>query len=108
MVKPAAFLPNPKDGETSVFRVGAENEEELWSLGEFAAGENRTLYGAAILRASDIRRVGLRIESHEPPKRHAAIVDWPWQDDRDLQKAEQKRLAIQLASAAGAPITKKT
>jgi hypothetical protein len=31
MVKPAAFLPNPKDHETSVFRHGSEPRDRLWA-----------------------------------------------------------------------------
>ena len=49
MVKPAAFMPS--NGETSVFRHGSKLREELWGIGrEFAAG-NRTLHGAAIVKA---------------------------------------------------------
>ena len=38
MAKPAAFLPNPKDRETSVSRHGRAPLEALWSLGLVAAG----------------------------------------------------------------------
>lgn len=52
--KPNAFLPSPRDRETSVSRHGRNPAAELWALGEAAAGQ-RKLYGAAILKARDIR-----------------------------------------------------
>ena len=105
LVKPAAFLPNPKDRETSVSRHGRKPQEDLWKLGaEAVAASGRTLYGAAILKAADVRAAGLEVYSDEPPARHAAIRDWPWIDnDLDLQKAQQKEHAVLLASAAGEP-----
>lgn len=64
----------------------------------------RTLYGAAILRAADIRSADLDVLADEPPERHAAIRKWPWLDnDPDLQKAQQKQIANQLTQAAGPP-----
>ncbi|TLD72685.1 hypothetical protein FEM03_01010 [Phragmitibacter flavus] len=107
MVKPAAFLPNPKDQETSVSRCRDEPVEELWRMGHHAAGE-RTLYGAAFIRAGSVRQILLEVHSHEPPPKHAVIKGWPWNDDLSLQKAQQKELAIRLASAAGPPLLKTT
>lgn len=104
MVKPPAFMPSPKDRETSVSRHGAQPAYALWQLGTIAAGE-RNLYGAAIFKAEVVRRVGLLVESSEPPLRHAAIRGWPWQDEDPLErKAERKALAVEIASAAGPPI----
>ena len=100
MAKPAAFLPNPKDRETSVFRRGAESLPELWAMGAHAAGA-RTLYGAAILNAFEVRAIGLDVIAGEPPPRHAAIRGWPWfANDPELQKAQQKELTLLLASKA--------
>lgn len=105
-VKPAAFLPSPRDHETSVCRHGKAPAKDLWNLGTAAAGE-RTLYGAAILKASEIRSAQLEVFPDEPPPLHAAIRNWPWIDnDPDMQKAQQKELAILLASAAGSPFLK--
>lgn len=102
-VKPAAFLPNPRDRETSVSRHGREPSAGLWLLGE-AAAKDRTLYGAAILSAADVRNVMLDVTADEPPDRHAVITGWPWRpEDPESQKAKQKELAILLASAAGTP-----
>jgi len=106
MAKPAAFLPNPKDRETSVSRHGREPSERLWQLG-LAAARGRTLYGAAIFKASDVREVGLDLTADEPPLFHAVLTRWPWFDhDPDEQKAKQKERANHLASAAGAPVLK--
>ena len=33
-VRPAAFLPNPKNGETSVFRISGITDNEVWAIGE--------------------------------------------------------------------------
>ncbi len=101
MAKPAAFLPAPKDRETSVFRHGAQPPAALWAIGdEFVAG-SRTIRGAAIVRAGDVRAAGLDVLPEEPPPRHAAIRGWPWlENDLELQKAKQKELAALVASTA--------
>ncbi len=96
--KPAAFLPSPKDRETSVFRHGPEPRSGLWAIGQsVVAGGDRSLKGAAILKARHVREAELEVRSSEPPPRHAAIVDWPWLADPELQKAQQKERAALLA-----------
>jgi hypothetical protein len=103
-VKPSAFLPSPKDRETSVSRHGAQPAEQLWALGQIAAGD-RPLHGAAILTASAIRGAQLDVSADEPPDRHAVIRGWPWHEgDPEVRKAQQKERALVLARAAGAPI----
>jgi hypothetical protein len=103
MARPAAFLPNPKDRETSVSRHGRAPLESLWAIGLVAAGA-RHLYGAAIFKAQAVRAALLEVMADEPPPRHAAIRGWPWiENDPDLQKAKQKELAALIASAAGEP-----
>ena len=90
LVKPAAFLPNPKDHETSVSRHGPEPRADLWTLGLAAAG-TRTLYAAAIFKAQAVRAAQLDVEADEPPPCHAVITGWPWDAaDPDLQRAKQK------------------
>src|SRR6478735_5917094 len=92
-VKPSAFLPNPKDRETSVSRHAREPLDQLWALG-VAAAAGRTLYGAAFVKAADARAVELVVAADEPPARHAVIRGWPWLTaDPDLQKAQQKERA---------------
>ncbi len=100
-VKQAAFLPSPKDRETSVFRHGAEPLDQLWSLaGHLVAGE-RNLHGAAIVKARHVRAAQLEVASDEPPARHAVIKGWPWDwADPDMQKAKQKEMALVIASEA--------
>ena len=97
-VKQAAFLPNPKDGRTSVFRHGVEQKSELEAIGHQEIAGNRNLYGAGVVKASDVRAVNLEVEALEPPPRHADIIDWPWiKDDREFGKARRKEMAILLA-----------
>lgn len=104
IVKPSAFLPNPKDRETSVSRHGRDPIEDLWELGRKAAGD-RKLYGAAVFKAQTVRDIQLEVVADEPPPRHAVIRDWPWiENDPELQKAKQKELALKLSSTAGSPL----
>ena len=101
MAKPAAFLPSPSDCETSVFRHGSQPLDALWALGGEHAAGSRTLHGAAIVKAGDVRAVLLEVLADEPPPRHAAIRGWPrLDDDPDLRKAERKERAAQIASKA--------
>lgn len=100
-VKPAAFLPNPKDRETSVFRHGADPRNQLWEIADQRVGAERVVHGAAIVRTGYIREAKLLVNASEPPPRHAVIAGWPWFDsDPDEQKARQKELAALLASRA--------
>jgi hypothetical protein len=104
MVKPSAFLPSPRDRETSVFRHGREPKETLWAIGvehvEHAAA-GRTLHGAAIVKAREVRAALLDVTADEPPPRHAVIRGWPYvANDPELQKAQQKERANSIASKA--------
>jgi hypothetical protein len=100
MAKPSAFLPSPRDRETSVSRHGSDPLDGLWALGVEAAGP-RNLHGAAIVKARAVREVHLHAEADEPPPRHAAIRGWPWDEaDPELQKAKQKEMALVIASQA--------
>lgn len=104
IVKPAAFLPSPKDQETSVFRHGKEPKDNLRKLGVLAAG-GRSLYGVALFNALSVRNARLEVASDEPPPLHAVIRGWPWiERDQELQKARQKELAALISSDAGPPI----
>jgi hypothetical protein len=101
MVKPSAFLPEPKSHETSVFRHGSEPRETLWAIANEYAAQGRTIHGAAIFKTGEVRAARLEVLASEPPPRHAAIRNWPWiEDDPDLRKAQQKELATLLASKA--------
>lgn len=101
MAKPSAFLPSVRDRETSVFRHGGEPRATLWALGDEHAAGNRTVHGAAIIKARDVRAAQLDVVAEEPPPRHAVIQGWPWLDgDPELQKAQQKERAVLVASKA--------
>ena len=101
MVKPAAFLPNPKDHETSVFRHGSEPRDRLWAIGIAHVAGERTLHGAAICKAHHVREAQLEVKADEPPPRHAVIRGWPFSEaDPELQKARQKELAALIVSKA--------
>jgi len=100
MAKPAAFLPNPKDRETSVFRHGAEPAADLWRIAREYVPRERTLHGAALFTARSVRAALLEVAASEPPPRHAAVVGWPWLEDPELQKAQQKERALVLAQAS--------
>ena len=101
LVKPAAFLPAPRDRETSVFRHEAQPPAALWAIGDEYVAGSRNVHGAAIVKAGDVRATGLDVFPEEPPPRHAAIRGWPWiENDLVLQKAKQKELAALVASKA--------
>ena len=101
MVKPSAFLTNPRDSETSVFRQSSEPLTALWETGRAYAVGDRTLHGAAIFKARHVREALLEVVASEPPPRHANIVRWPWFGyDPDMQKAHQKERAALIAQHA--------
>ena len=101
MVKPAAFLPNPKNGETSVFRHESLDRAQLRKIGESHLADGRALHGAAVVKAKHVRAAELEVISREPPPRHANIVNWPSsQSDPDMAKAERKNRAAVIAQYA--------
>ena len=101
MAKPAAFLPNPKDRERSVFRHGREPREGLWQVArDHVIRDGHRLHGAALVKARDVREALLDVRATEPPPRHASIIGWPWLDDLELQKAQQKERAARLAQVS--------
>ena len=104
-VKPAAFMPNPKNGETSVYRHGADPLEGLVAIARDEIGAERKVHGAAIVKAAAVRAALLEVRAGEPPPRHADLVGWPWSaDDPDFGKAAQKELAAAIAQKSGAPV----
>ena len=105
-VKPSAFLPNPKDGKTSVFRHGAEPQAALMAIANEhirsnrkVHGVDRKVHGVGIIRAGDVSAVQLNVQSQEPPPRHADITNWP-PSMKKMEKARQKKIAILLAQKA--------
>lgn len=100
-VKPGAFLPNPQDRQTSVFRHGQSPEDSLWKIGEAVTHQSgRSLHGAAFILAGDVRAAELEVLSEEPPPRHANLMNWPSYYVPALEKALHKEIALVLAEKA--------
>ena len=97
MAKPAAFLPNPKYRNTSVFRCG-NDPDRIRGIWQKATNGQRPLKAAAIGKARSIRAAGLEVIAAEPPDGHANIEGWPWlENDPELQKAKQLEMAGEIA-----------
>ena len=100
-VRASAFFPSSRDGQTSVFRHGIEPRTPLWQLASDYVVTDRTLYGAAIVKARHIRAAGLDVVAEEPPPRHANIIGWASsQSDPELARAELRQRAVDIAEAA--------
>jgi hypothetical protein len=95
-VKHAAFMPNPHNGETSVFRIAGLNDQDVWQIGdrEVAARRDKPLLGRADIHAFNVVSKELHIVPNEPPPRHANIVGWP------DEKSKQLQIAVELAAEA--------
>jgi len=101
MVKPAAYMPSPKDGNTSVFRHGAEPQKSLLEIAATHVVGERTLHGVAICTAQQVRASELSVVPQEPPPRHANITGWPVVANDPVQtKAQQKERALLIAQGA--------
>ncbi len=101
-IKHAALLPH--NGETLVFRypvdTTVDTEKKLWEIGEKILPPGRQLHGVAFIQTSYVRKIGLEVLAEEPPPRHANIIKWPSENDKFIEKARQKELAISLAQNA--------
>lgn len=95
-VKHAAFMPNPKNGETSVFRISGISHKEVWDIGdrEVAKIRNKPILGRADIGASNVMAKDLKVLPIEPPIRHANITGWP------EEKSKQILIALELAAEA--------
>lgn len=96
-VKYPAFLPSPKNGETSVFRTSGLAETKIWQIGS-NIGKNRktpvSVLVRADLEAGHVYTSGLKINPDKKPSLHANIIGWP------SEKSAQKLLAMMLADKA--------
>ncbi len=93
-IKHNAFMPD-QDLETSVSRIDALDEQQVWMIGVDVASESgRRLCARGDLSTEIVRKHRLNVVSQEPPPRHANIVGWP------TEKSEQKLLAKELAASA--------
>jgi hypothetical protein len=93
-VKYAAFMPNLRNGETSVFRISDLSDVEVWAIGDdtVATLRERPILGRADITASLVMANKLNLVPDEPPPRHANIVGWPQDKER------QRIVALELAS----------
>lgn len=101
-VKYAAYMPNPRNGETSVFRCVPQRADSLRATGDSVARERgQQLHGIALVLAQVVIDALLQLVAAEPPPRHANIVGWPLlANDPALQKGAQKERAMLIAQAA--------
>ncbi len=92
--KYSAFLP-ARDGKTSVFRIYDLSETEIWKIGDCVAQKrDKDLLGRTDIIAINVLKAGLKIDPDNIPPRHANIVNWPSEKDK------QKLIAIELAENA--------
>jgi hypothetical protein len=96
-VKSSAFMP-PIDLKLSVFRTRGLNEIEIWHIAENEIIKNKpsptTLYGRAEILSFAVKSAGLEIDPDNTPPRHANIIGWPQEKDK------QKMIAIELTTKA--------
>lgn len=73
-----------------MFRVEGLTEPEIWELGEahIILAPGSPLHARADLSVEQVNRVGLRVESAEPPIRHANITNWPLEKDQWMSRAQ--------------------
>lgn len=96
-VKYAAFMPAPKNRETSVYRISGLSDIEIWDIGNrfVSTLSGRPLLGRADILTEHVLKNGLRVQSvPEPHQRHANITNWP------EEPSKQKSIAIELANRA--------
>jgi hypothetical protein len=100
--KANAFMPNPKNNQTSVFRHAYQPIPKLREIGKNVSSLRATsIKSVAIVSASVVRLVGLTVNAFEPPALHANIENWPMlQSDPETERAQRKSLALRLAQHA--------
>lgn len=95
-VKVAAFLPNPKTDDISVYRTTNCPEKKIWAIADFFVERKRTdkrkLLGRGDFSSDVVFKQNLKIVAapSEHP-RHANVTDWP--NDRPTQKLRAMELA---------------
>ncbi len=104
-VKPRAFMPMFNDTrnqwETSVTRTINFSDIEIHAIGgEVAAERQKTYYGYASTQNSSVSQADLHSAPDEPPPRHALILGWSKDTDKDMRKAVNQSKAQVLASDA--------
>lgn len=88
----------PPDLHLSVFRIDGLQLEEIWEIGQRevidAMSQSRELKGIADVKALKVQENDLEIEPDNIPSRHANIIGWP------EEKEKQKIIAQELAAEA--------
>lgn len=79
------------DHKTSVFRISGLTERQIWLIGDIrvAAVVGRKILARAEVSVTHVCGVGLRVESAEPPPRHANITGWATEKDRWMSEAQE-------------------
>ncbi len=95
-VKYAAFMPNPSNNKTSVFRTSNLSTDEIWHIGdsEVSIKRGKPILGRADINAFNVTERHLEVDPNGSPERHANIVGWP------EEKSKQKIIAIELSAVA--------
>ena len=94
-VKHNAFMPG-RQKTVSVFRETGLPKDAIWELGitHVAIPRNKPLLGRAVIHVHSVLSQELSVEPAEPPPRHATILGWP--DEHEKQKVR----ALELAARA--------
>lgn len=97
-VRPRALEPARQDHKTSVYRIVGLPEREVWRLGErhVEPARGKPILARADLSVAAIHSIGLVLEPHEPPVRHANIAGWPGEKDVWKSKAQELAALAQL------------
>lgn len=79
-----------RDRETSVSRILKVGNPEVWGLGDEVAresGRDPPRAGGEVSTAH-VRHCQLKAEPDEPPERHAIVVGWPTEKDKQMSLAQ--------------------
>jgi len=97
-VRHRIFLPSPKTGQTSVFRIFGLSENAIWGIGDNEVAQKRkpplSLIGRADIFVRQVLKTGLHIDADDIPQRHANITNWP------IEQSAQRLIAMELAGMA--------
>jgi hypothetical protein len=96
-VKHNAFMPAKEERKVSVYRISSLPLNEVWDIGDcyVAPLRNKPVIGRADILALHVIKQGLKIAPEDDPHpRHANIVDWP------EEREKQRMIALELADEA--------
>jgi len=86
-VKRRAFMPDPKDNETSCYRTQDMRAPHIWEL--CRKHVNERFYGRAEIVASEVTNVGrLQLRPDNDPPRHVSITNWSSDEEERLSWAQ--------------------